>query len=74
MCDPKDKLEIFCIIVGKNETIEVYNNLHKGREISIFVFDRSLTEQSICRAQKKKHVNRSEPLDSRVEYDFHTRT
>ena len=44
--------EIFCIIVGKNETIEVYNNLHKGREISISVFDRSLTEQSICRAQK----------------------
>ena len=39
---------------GKIKTIEVYNNLHKGREISITVFDRGLTEQSICRAQKKK--------------------
>ena len=58
--------KIFCIIVGKNKTIEVYNNLHNRREISISVFDRSLTEHSICRAQKKKkkHVNRSEPLDS----------
>ena len=57
-------MQYFALSWGKIITINVYNNLHKGREISIFVFDRSLTEQSICRAQKKKHVNRSEPLDS----------
>ena len=45
-------MKYFALSWGKIKTIEVYNNLHKGREISIFVFDRSLTEQSVCRAQK----------------------
>ena len=61
----KTNMKYFALSWGKIKTVDVYNNLHKGREISITVFDRSLTEQSICRAQKKKkHVNRSEPLDS----------
>ena len=60
-------MKYFALLWGKIKTVDVYNNLHYGREISITVFDRSLTEQSICRAPKKKkkeHVNRSEPLDS----------
>ena len=48
----KTHMKYFALWWGKIKTIKVYSNLHKGREISISVFDRSLIEQSICRAQK----------------------
>ena len=42
----KTNMKYFALSWGKIKKIDVYNNLHKRRDISIFVFDRSLTEES----------------------------